>query len=231
MSDRLRGGRGEGGAAGRGTAPPTTPSSSWRRRCRARSRRRCWCASSPSRCARSRRPARRCCGSADRRWCTPARRPAMVALVEAGFVDTLFAGNALATHDIESALYGTSLGVDLSRGRGRRARPRAPHPGHQHHPRLRVDRRGGGAGRADLRRHARDGAGRQEVRAGRLRARRRPAARRDHRRDRRPARDAGRAGRTPATRSWSRRCCTASPPGTSCPRRSRWSAWTSTRRR
>jgi lysine-ketoglutarate reductase/saccharopine dehydrogenase-like protein (TIGR00300 family) len=42
--------------------------------------------------------------------------PAMVALIEAGFVDVLFAGNALATHDIESALYGTSLGVDLSQG-------------------------------------------------------------------------------------------------------------------
>jgi lysine-ketoglutarate reductase/saccharopine dehydrogenase-like protein (TIGR00300 family) len=44
--------------------------------------------------------------------------PAMVAMVEAGFVDVLFAGNALATHDIESSLYGTSLGVDLSHGHG-----------------------------------------------------------------------------------------------------------------
>lgn len=52
--------------------------------------------------------------------------PAMVALVEAGFVDVLFAGNALATHDIEAALFGTSLGVDLSRGRG------VEH-GHEHH--------------------------------------------------------------------------------------------------
>jgi lysine-ketoglutarate reductase/saccharopine dehydrogenase-like protein (TIGR00300 family) len=52
--------------------------------------------------------------------------PAMVALVEAGFVDVLFAGNALATHDIESSLYGTSLGVDLDRGRG------VEH-GHEHH--------------------------------------------------------------------------------------------------
>jgi lysine-ketoglutarate reductase/saccharopine dehydrogenase-like protein (TIGR00300 family) len=52
--------------------------------------------------------------------------PAMVALIEAGYVDVLFAGNALATHDIESALYGTSLGVDLSRGRG------VEH-GHEHH--------------------------------------------------------------------------------------------------
>jgi len=52
--------------------------------------------------------------------------PAMVAMVDAGFVDVLFAGNALATHDIESALYGTSLGVDLAMGRG------VEH-GHEHH--------------------------------------------------------------------------------------------------
>ncbi len=52
--------------------------------------------------------------------------PAMVALVHAGFVDTLFAGNALATHDIESSLYGTSLGIDLAHGRG------VEH-GHEHH--------------------------------------------------------------------------------------------------
>jgi lysine-ketoglutarate reductase/saccharopine dehydrogenase-like protein (TIGR00300 family) len=51
---------------------------------------------------------------------------AMVALVEAGFVDVLFAGNALATHDIEASLFGTSLGVDLQAGRG------VEH-GHEHH--------------------------------------------------------------------------------------------------
>jgi lysine-ketoglutarate reductase/saccharopine dehydrogenase-like protein (TIGR00300 family) len=37
-------------------------------------------------------------------------------LIEWGYVNLLFAGNALATHDIEQALYGTSLGVYLSRG-------------------------------------------------------------------------------------------------------------------
>ena len=52
--------------------------------------------------------------------------PAMVALVEAGYVDVLFAGNALATHDIEASLYGTSLGVDLAMGKG------VEH-GHEHH--------------------------------------------------------------------------------------------------
>ncbi len=53
-------------------------------------------------------------------------QPAMVAIVNAGYVDVLFAGNALATHDIESTLYGTSLGVDLAQGRG------VEH-GHEHH--------------------------------------------------------------------------------------------------
>ncbi len=52
--------------------------------------------------------------------------PAMVALINAGFVDLLFAGNALATHDIESNMYGTSLGVDLSDATG------VEH-GHEHH--------------------------------------------------------------------------------------------------
>jgi lysine-ketoglutarate reductase/saccharopine dehydrogenase-like protein (TIGR00300 family) len=36
---------------------------------------------------------------------------AMVALVEAGYVDVLFAGNALATLDIEAALYGSPLSL------------------------------------------------------------------------------------------------------------------------
>jgi lysine-ketoglutarate reductase/saccharopine dehydrogenase-like protein (TIGR00300 family) len=56
----------------------------------------------------------------------PGAAPARVALVDAGYVDVLFAGNALATHDIESALYGTSLGVDLAQGKG------VEH-GHEHH--------------------------------------------------------------------------------------------------
>ncbi|MDQ3663186.1 MAG: TIGR00300 family protein [Actinomycetota bacterium] len=52
--------------------------------------------------------------------------PAMVAMIRAGYVDCLFAGNAIATHDIEAALYGTSLGIDLTHGRG------VEH-GHEHH--------------------------------------------------------------------------------------------------
>ena len=37
-------------------------------------------------------------------------------LVELGYISVLFGGNAVATHDIESALYGTSLGVGLEDG-------------------------------------------------------------------------------------------------------------------
>jgi lysine-ketoglutarate reductase/saccharopine dehydrogenase-like protein (TIGR00300 family) len=49
-------------------------------------------------------------------------------LIRAGFVDVLLAGNALAVHDAELALYGTSLGVDLEAG--------APvFGGHRHHMR------------------------------------------------------------------------------------------------
>ena len=44
--------------------------------------------------------------------------PALSKLVAAGYVDVLFAGNALAVHDIESNMYGTSLGIDLSKGSG-----------------------------------------------------------------------------------------------------------------
>jgi lysine-ketoglutarate reductase/saccharopine dehydrogenase-like protein (TIGR00300 family) len=48
------------------------------------------------------------------------------ALIRNGWIDVLFAGNALATHDIEAALLGTSLGVKLSTGV-----PTAT--GHNHH--------------------------------------------------------------------------------------------------
>jgi lysine-ketoglutarate reductase/saccharopine dehydrogenase-like protein (TIGR00300 family) len=37
-------------------------------------------------------------------------------MIQAGYVNLLFAGNALAVHDMEQALYGTSLGVYLAGG-------------------------------------------------------------------------------------------------------------------
>ena len=55
-----------------------------------------------------------------------------------GYIDVLFAGNALATHDIEQALFGTSLGVYLDREGLAEA-------GHEHHLRAinRIRRAGG----------------------------------------------------------------------------------------
>jgi lysine-ketoglutarate reductase/saccharopine dehydrogenase-like protein (TIGR00300 family) len=43
-------------------------------------------------------------------------RDALSNLIEKGYVDILFAGNALAAHDIEASIYGTSLGVSLAEG-------------------------------------------------------------------------------------------------------------------
>lgn len=48
------------------------------------------------------------------------------AIIKAGWIDVLFAGNALATHDIERALFGTSLGVEIATGS-------AMAHGHEHH--------------------------------------------------------------------------------------------------
>jgi len=65
-------------------------------------------------------------------------------LVRAGFVDVVLAGNALAVHDVELALFGTSLGVDLEAG--------APvSGGHRHHMRAinAINRAGGLAAAVD----------------------------------------------------------------------------------
>src|SRR5205814_3457498 len=42
--------------------------------------------------------------------------PHLEKLIELGFVDLLFGGNALALHDMENALFGTSLGINLEQG-------------------------------------------------------------------------------------------------------------------
>lgn len=52
--------------------------------------------------------------------------PLLAKLIDAGWVTVLLAGNALAAHDIEANMLGTSLGVDLESGRS------GPH-GHTHH--------------------------------------------------------------------------------------------------
>lgn len=59
-------------------------------------------------------------------------------LIRAGYLNVLFAGNALATHDIEQAFYGTSLGIHMQRGI-------PTEEGHEHHLRSinRIRRLGG----------------------------------------------------------------------------------------
>jgi lysine-ketoglutarate reductase/saccharopine dehydrogenase-like protein (TIGR00300 family) len=47
-------------------------------------------------------------------------------LIRGGYIHKLFAGNALATHDIEQSIFGTSLGVNISEGSLADA-------GHEHH--------------------------------------------------------------------------------------------------
>jgi lysine-ketoglutarate reductase/saccharopine dehydrogenase-like protein (TIGR00300 family) len=63
-------------------------------------------------------------------------------LIEAGFIGVMFGGNAVATHDIESALYGTSLGIDMQAGT-------PVSGGHEHHLRaINTIRRCGGIAQA-----------------------------------------------------------------------------------
>ena len=55
--------------------------------------------------------------------------PALARLVKAGWIDLLFAGNGFATHDIESNVLGTSLGVSVKEGH-------ATEGGHSNHLRV-----------------------------------------------------------------------------------------------
>jgi conserved hypothetical protein TIGR00300 len=52
--------------------------------------------------------------------------PHLAYLIESGYVHSLLGGNAIAVHDMEQAMMGTSLGVDLQRGVSVRG-------GHKHH--------------------------------------------------------------------------------------------------
>jgi lysine-ketoglutarate reductase/saccharopine dehydrogenase-like protein (TIGR00300 family) len=69
--------------------------------------------------------------------------PDMCALIRAGYVDAMFAGNGVAAHDIESNIYGTSLGVYLSEGT-------AAEHGHEHHIRAINELRRRGSFRAAI---------------------------------------------------------------------------------
>src|SRR4029079_7955848 len=64
--------------------------------------------------------------------------PYLAQLIRSGYVQVLLSGNALAVHDIEFAMFGTSLGVNLETGR-------AVEGGHHHHMRaINAIRRAGG---------------------------------------------------------------------------------------
>jgi len=71
--------------------------------------------------------------------------PYLERLIRVGFVQVLFAGNGLAAHDIESALFGTSLGISLTRGTFSK-------DGHDHHMRAINTIRGCGGIRQAVRR-------------------------------------------------------------------------------
>ncbi len=93
-----------------------------------------------------------------------------------GYVDAVFAGNALATHDLEGSYFHTALGQDIETQENR---PHATTPPGHHQPRAAVrlhrpvSSRGAGVGRH----HARAGEEGRALRAGRLHPRRRPASR------------------------------------------------------
>src|SRR5260370_34035603 len=64
--------------------------------------------------------------------------PYLSRLIRNGYVQVLLSGNALAVHDVEYALFGTSLGVNMETGR-------AVEGGHHHHMRaINAIRRAGG---------------------------------------------------------------------------------------
>ena len=68
--------------------------------------------------------------------------PYLVELIRGGYMQVLLSGNALAVHDIEFAMFGTSLGVNLETGR-------VVEGGHHHHMRaINAIRRAGGIGPA-----------------------------------------------------------------------------------
>jgi lysine-ketoglutarate reductase/saccharopine dehydrogenase-like protein (TIGR00300 family) len=64
--------------------------------------------------------------------------PALARLVGGGWIDVVFGGNAVAVHDIESAFFNTSLGINLTEGD-------SVEGGHEHHLRAinRIRRCGG----------------------------------------------------------------------------------------
>ena len=155
--------------------------------------------------------------------------PSLAALVRGGWVDVMFGGNAIATHDVEQSMYGTSLGVDLSAGSG------VEH-GHEHHLRAINAVRAAGSLAAAVEQgvvtsgimHALVAGGKQFVLVGSVRDDGPlPDVHTDVSRASAPC--AAPSATSASASSW-RPCSTGWPPATCCPVTSRWSAWTSTRR-
>jgi lysine-ketoglutarate reductase/saccharopine dehydrogenase-like protein (TIGR00300 family) len=95
--------------------------------------------------------------------------PHLARMIHGGYVTVLFGGNAVATHDCEAALLGTSLGISLKEG-SPVAGGHEHHLRHQHHParrRLRGRRR---PEHPHQWHHVHAGRHRHAVRAGRVAA-------------------------------------------------------------
>ena len=125
-------------------------------------------------------------------------REALSWLIESGFIHVLFCGNALAAHDMEASLFGTSLGYGL------RAGCAVPH-GHEHHLRTinRVRNAGSLTARGGIRADPRRGhrllcPQKRQHGVGGKHSRRRTATRRHHGHERRPN---GHARRAPGRRA------------------------------
>ena len=98
--------------------------------------------------------------------------PSLAKLIRSGYVNVLFGGNAIAVHDCEAAIFGTSLGVALTTGQ-------PVEGGHRHHMRAinRIRRAGSlrdavEKGHFKKRDHVRSGAGEYRNGAGGFGARR-----------------------------------------------------------
>ncbi len=113
--------------------------------------------------------------------------PYVCQLIREGYIQRLFAGNALATHDIEQSLFGTSLGVHLKRRRPGRSRARASFASHQSHSPPRWHSPRGRAGGPDQRHHVRMREAQSRFPASRQHSRRRPASRSHYRFSSRPS--------------------------------------------
>ena len=112
----------------------------------------------------------------------------LAALIRAGFVHVVLGGNGMAVHDIEQALLGTSLGVDMTRGT-------QVHGGHRHHlaryqydSSMREHRCRGRTGSAQERDFLRVRSSGDSILVGCFHPGRRSLARCFHRHDRSPAR-------------------------------------------